>query len=346
MGTEAAFPLETVLRWASNISGKGIKSDRDKLIDLVRESLEALFNEETVENLRRWTIFSSGSFITAPKELAEPLKYKIGHKVGPIRDKAYEFLGYARNDSTGYQTNFSYVGEYATYFDLPIQGGRVAARSLDYFDYTKYDSSNLACKTTCSKDEPPYLLVQGTDINDKVVYSPHDGTLDVGERIYITPPDQAPTYSRTIFKKISSVRVVNAQLNIQLVWCNTHYFGATPYEFGLLANYDPGDSFPTFRRYSFPLHDTSCCYALEVLGQLKQPALVYDNELIRGFDSGAIQNMIRANDLKSKNDIGGAQFNSGLAMTSIRKKNERLAPNTDAIPVHVPTSAGGFKNVY
>lgn len=332
MGTEVAFPLETVLRWAANISGKGVKSDREKLIDLIRESLEALFNEESVENLRRWRIYSSGGFITAPKELAEPLKYKIGCKVGPIRDKAYEFLGYARNDSTGYQANFTYVGEYATYFDLPIQGGRLAARSLDYYD--------------CTVKPAPYLLVQGVDINDKTVYSPHDGKLDVGERIYITPPDQAPTYSKTIFKKVTSVRIVNAQLNIQLVWCNTHFFGATPYEFGLLANYDPGDSFPTFRRYSFPVGDSSCCYALEVLGQLRQPALVYDNELIRGFDSGAIQNMIRANDLKAKNDIGGAQFNSGLAMTSIRKKNERLAPNTDAIPVHVPTSAGKFKNVY
>lgn len=118
-----------------------------------------------------------------------------------------------------------------------------------------------------------------------------------------------------------------------------------PTEVGLLSYFDPGEELPGFRRYSFPAN-TEDCYTVEVLGLLRQPELRYNNELIRGFDSGAIKNMIRANFSKDKNDIQGAQFNASLAMTSIRKKNDKNSPNTDNIDVNIVTSAGSFPEVY
>lgn len=328
---EKAFPLSTVIRWASEITGKAQKTDRIQLIDLIRESLESLSNEESLENIRKWCIYSCGCSITMPKELGDPIKYKIGNKIGPVRDRTYEFMGYARGDDTeGFKTDLSYKGESPTFFDLPKQGGRLAARSLEYFTKT----------AKC-----PYLLVQGHDIHDREVFTVQDGNTDVGERIYLSQPDESPAYSMHIFKRITSVRIVGAEVNIQFVWLNSTTYGSQPTELGLLSYYDPGEEFPGFRRYSF-MGEANCCYTVEVLGHLRQPELRYDNELIRGFDSGAIKNMMRANFYKSKNDIQGAQFNASLAVTSIRKKNEKSAPNTDAIDVNITTSAGSFPEVY
>lgn len=328
---EKAFPLETVLRWASEITGKPAKSDRNRLVDIIRESLESLHNEESLENLRKWCVYSCGCLITMPKELGIPYKYKVGNAVGPVRQKPYEFLGYARDDSLdpGYRQDLAYAGTASTFFDLPAQGGRVAARALERF-------------TSGS----PYLVVQGDDIYGNEVFTPNaEGKLDVGEIVPVSTVDQAPSYSKTIFRRIKSVRIVNSQLNIQFVWCNAKNYGDIPYELGLLSFYDPGEEYPSFSRYALPV-ETNDCLTVEVLGQLKQPALLYDNELIRGFDSGAIKNMIRANYFKDKNDIQGAQFNASLAVSSIRKKNEKVNTNGDLIAVDPALSAKSFPEVY
>lgn len=330
---EKAFPLEEVLRWASEISGKGVNKDRSLLIDLIRESLEALYNEESVENLRKFCIPSCGCLITMPHELAEPLKYKICGEVSPVRNKAFEFLGFERNDCVGYRSDLQYVGEFPTLFDLPDCGARIAARSMDFFDLKWGDA--------------PYLLVQGKDIYDRAVHTVNDGKTDVGERISISKPNAAPIYSKTIFKEITSVRIVNAELNIQLLWCEVDNYGDAPSQIGLLSTYTPGDEYPGFKRYRFLQNvDCSCCYNIEVLGNIRAPSLRYDNELIRGFDSSAIRSMLRANYYRSKNDINGATFNSNIAVSSIRKKNERLSKDTDMLAPFVPTSAGKFPNVF
>lgn len=327
---EKAFPLDTVIRWASEITGKAPKSDRHKLIDIIRESLESLHNEESLTNLRKWCVYSCGCTITMPKELGTPFKYKIGSAVGPVRNIPYEFLGYVHGDSisSGFRDDLAYAGESPTFFDLPVQGGRVAARSLERFT-----------------GNTPYIIVQGDDIYGREVFTVNEGVTDVGERIYISPVDQSPSYSKTIFRRINSVRLVNSELNVQLVWCNTKNYGDTPYEIGLLSYYDPGEELPSFKRYSLPIA-TSDCLTVEVLGHLKQPELRYDNELIRGFDSGAIKNMIRANFYKDKNDINGAQFNASLAIGSIKKKNEKHSPNADMIAVDLATCAKSFPEVY
>jgi len=328
---EKAFPLTTVIRWASEITGKSQKSDRVQLIDIIRESLEALHNEESLDNLRKWCIYSCGCTITMPKELADPIKYKIGSKTGPVRDRAYEFIGYVRGDDVeGFRNDLSYIREYPTVFDLPKQGGRIAARSLDF--YTK--------GSVC-----PYLVIQGEDIHGREVFTVSDGKTDVGERVLLSQPNESPSYTKTIFKRITSVRIVNSEVNIQFVWCNAPTYGSAPTEVGLLSYYDPGEEYPGFRRYSFPANADEC-YTVEVLGHLRQPELRYDNELIRGFDSGAIMNMIRANFYKAKNDVQGAQFNASLAISAIKKKNEKISPNTDNIDVNITTSAGSFPEVY
>lgn len=327
--SEVAFSLGKILKWASDITGKGLRADRENLIDLVREALEALSSEQSLEDVRKWCIPSCGCLVTIPREMADPIKYRVGDKTGPVRDQFYEFKGTAPKDCPDMKTDLKFQGTSPIFFDLPTQGGRVAARSLNTF----------------APEATPVLLVQGKDIYGREVFHTHEGKTDVGERVAIAQPSDAPEYSKTIFKEITSVRIIDAELNIQLIWCNAKEYGQTPFEMGLLAFYDPGEEMPCFRRYSFPAMDCSCCYNVEILGNLRIPELRYDNELIRGFSSNAIRNMIRAVYYSTKNDINGATFHSGLARTNIRRNNEKKSKNTDLLDFFAPTSGGSFEGM-
>lgn len=333
---ENAFPLESVLRWAASITGKGVGSDRSLLLDIIKESLEALYREESVQNIRRWCLPTCGCSITAPKEMAEPIKYKIGNKVGVIRTKAYEFQGYVRNDVEGYSSDLYYQGEFPTYFDIPSGAAHVAARALE--DLHTLDRGK----------DGPYLVVQGLNATGNIVYARRkDGEMGVGEIVPIVGPNESPLASYNQFSKITSVEIKNSSYNVHFMWAKNVVNASTASSFGLLAYYDPGEDLPSFRRYSIPsLQNADCCYEVEVLAKLRVPELKYDNELIRGFDSGTIRNMIRANYLKSKNDIQGATFNSNLAMGAIRKDNEKRHRNGDEIPVNIATSAGKFPQIF
>lgn len=331
---EHAFTLDQVVTWASHISGLGVKADRAKLIDLIRESIDALLNEESNENLRAWSIPSIGGLVVLPKEISVPAKYKVCGAVGPVKNLYYQFKGYVRRDCEGYREDLQFRSESPILFDLPVQGGRLAAKAIDFFEYD------------CDKNKCPYLLVQGKDLKNRDIFTPYDGKVDVGERIYISQPSESPAYSINVFKEITSVRVVNAQLNIQFVWCNTAAYGSTPFEFGILAQYDAGDEFPKFRRFEIPGISKSTSFNVDILGSLAKPNLKYDNELIRGFDSNTIRSMIRANYYRGNNEISGATFNSNIAVSAIRKQNERQNPDTQQFTVDIPTSAGKFPQTY
>lgn len=328
---DSAFPLSEVLRWTSAITGKTVTQNRETLIDLIRETIDVLHAEESTENLRKWCIPSCGCVVTIPKEMETPVKYRIGDKVGPVRNFTYQFHGYTRYDCTGYNSDLRYIKESPIFFDLPKHGARVAARAVEYYT------------PDCKPEDLPYLIVQGYNTAGQLVSRmTDDGHADIGEKIYISQPDQAPEYSEQVFSSITSVRVVG-EVNTMLVWCNVTEYGKTPNEYGLLSIYDRGDELPSFRRYELaPVLDSSCCYEIEVLGHLRKPMLKYDNELIRGYDANTLRSMIRAKHAQSSNDINGATFNASLAMGSLRKQNEKQQNEADNIQIFAPTAPGNF----
>lgn len=328
---DSSFPLSEVLRWASSITGKTVSRDRDVLIDLIRETIDVLHAEESLENLRKWCIPSCGCIVTIPKEMEAPVKYRIGNKVGPVRNFTYQFHGYARKDCTGYNSDLRYSKESPIFFDLPAHGARVAARALEFFS------------PDCKPKDRPYLIVQGRNTAGQLVtHTTEHGTSDVGERVYLSQPDVSPEYSEQVFKEITSVRVVG-DINSMLVWCNTTEYGRAPTEYGLLATYDRGDEFPSFRRYELPpVVDASCCYEIEVLGHIRKPVLKFDNELVRGYDANTLRSMLRAKWAQASNDINAATFNASLAVGSLRKQNERQQVESDNIHIFAPTAPGYF----
>ena len=342
MSGESVFALDKVIQWASEITGKGATENREALIDLIRETLDVLYQQESVENYRKWCLYTCNGCITLPREIGSAEKYKIGEEVGSVRGKYYEFLGYVRTtDCEHFKDDLRYLGEFPIYYDLPKHGARVAAQSIDHFE--------------CSRDwdKRPYLIVQGKDLEKKEVFTnlntgdQNQGITDQGERIYLAEPGKNPAYSRTIFSEISSVRIVNAPLNIRFVWCNSSAWQEHPHEVGPLATYDAGDEFPGFRRYFIPGVSKTCCLKIDILGKLRMPALRYDNELIRGFDSFTLRGMLSANHYRGKNDINAATFNSNLATGQLRKKNENIGnKDTDMFAPFIPTSAAKFPQTY
>ena len=337
MSTESVFPLSQVIEWAADITNLGIHANRDKLIDLIRETFDVLHQQESTENLRSWRVYSCNGCITLPREVGIPEKYKIGEDVGAVRGRPYEYLGFARTaDLEHLKKDLRYLGEFPTFFDLPKKGGRVAAGSAIPFE--------------CSREwnKKPYLLVQGKDHEKNEVFTHQpDGTVDQGERVYIGQPGENPAYTRTIFSEISSVRLVNTSMHITFVWCNTREWAEPPYEVGLLAHYEPSDEIPGFRRYFIPGVSSTCCYSIEIFGKLRKPALKYDNEMIRGFDSFTIRSMLSANYYRGKNDLNAATLNSNLAMGQLRKQNEVTDnKDTDSFAPFIPTSGAKFPQTY
>lgn len=321
--SQSSFTVKEVLEWANEISGKG-KPEQLKI--LVREVLEELHNEESVESIRKWCLCSCGCSVTIPNEMQSPTKYKIECQVGQVRDTAYQFRGQVRKDECdNYRQDLEYIGEFPTYYDLPREGAYVAARSLSAFK---------------KGEKEPYILVQGKDMNDQEVYSPQEGETALGVRVPIAEPHKAPIKSDVKFSKITDTSVHNACLNVQIVWCDQ---GRS----GLLSFLSPGETRGCFRRYSLGgCIDGSCCYKLEVLGHLAIPSLKYDNQLIVGFDSSVIRSMLRSKVFQAGNEISGAQFNSSVAMSSLRKKNERSSKkSTDSLNVKIETSACNFPSL-
>ena len=338
MDHENVFPLEEIIRWTGDITGYGLTSERKKIIDLIRETLDALRVQESVDNLRRWRIYSHNGCITLPREIGVAEKYKIGEEIGPVRGLAYEFLGFVRSvDCEHFKTDLRLTGEFATFYDLPSSGARVAAQSIDQFE--------------CSKDwdKRPYIQVQGKDLKGREVFTNLDtGKMDQGERVYISLPNENPQYSRNIFASpLSGVRLVNAPLNVKFVWCNAENYGDKPYEVGPLATYDAGDEIPSFRRYYIPGISHRGCHQIEVLGKLRMPPLIYNNELIRGFDSFVLRSMISANWYRSQNDLNSANLNASLSVGQLRKSNEVKTGNeTDNLAPFKATCAANFPKMY
>lgn len=331
---ENAFSLETVLRWAAEESGKGrvSSSERQKLTDIVREALDALFAEQPLEGIRCWCLNSCGCSVTLPREMGDPVKYKVCDKVGPVRSKLYDFRDYCDTDCLDFKSDLKFEKETPLTFELPEEGGRVYARALEHYP--------ADCK--------PQILVQGEDFYGKEVFHKNEnGVLDVGELLTIAQPNEEPVYSKTHFKKggITSVRLIDSALNVQFNWCHVHEYGQTPHRMGLLSFYEPGDEYPCFRKYTFPVMDCSCCYKIEILACLKPPRLSHPNELIRGFSSNAIRNMIRAIRYNIKGDIGTASGYSNIAATNIRKNNEKKNKEADIIDFFGPTSGCSFRSI-
>lgn len=333
MSVEKVFTLEQVIRWAAEITGKGIRSNRDYLIDLVRETLEVLENQESMENLRKWCVCSCGCSFTAPNEMGQPLKYKLGNKVGPVRSKAYEFRGYQRKDNCDlFSEDIRYLGEFPTYYDGPKDCPfRLSAIALDQF----------------GANEAPYLIVQAEDeAGNPVVTKDEDGKTTLGVKVPIARPYDQPIYSQEKITKIIDVQVMDCSIRTNLMWVKADW-GKLPSEFGLLSCYSPGQSRGCFQRYSINERlDEDCCYQVEILGRLALPNFKFDNELIIGFDSSSIRSMLRAKRAQSENDIQVATFNSNIAMSNLKKMNERKLKDTDTFHVSEPASAGKFPKVY
>ena len=262
-----------------------------------------------------------------------PISYKVCGEVGPVRNTTYQFRGHVRtSECKDYKEDLHFIGTFPTYYDLPLQGGRVSARSLTPF-------------TPGTKE--PYILVQGKDLAGKEVFSCEDGKTDVGIRVPISQPHEAPEYSSMVFSEITSTRAVNSELCVQIMWCNACNHTGEVDEFGLLSILSPGEETGCFRRYSLgSCISGDCCYDIEILGRLNLPRLKYDNELIVGFDSSVIRSMLRAKMHQASNEVTGSQFNAGLALSSLRKKNKKLSKDTDALRIEPKTSAASFKQVY
>jgi len=338
VGLEKRFSLKEVLRWAAEITGKGVNSNKEYLTDIVRETLEVLENEESVENLRKWCVCSCGCNFTVPNDMGQPLKYKLGKKVGPVRGKAYEFRGYERKDNCdAFSEDIKLLGEFPTFYEGPTDCPfRLSAVSID----------------PIPKGEERVVIVQAEDEGGKEITSVvvdektgEEKTI-LGIEVKIADTHTSPVYTERVVTKIKEVQIPDCDIRFNLMWVKADW-GDLPKEFGLLGCYAPGEHRGCFRRYSINENlSEDCCYEVEILARLALPKFKFDNEVISGFDSSTIRSMIRAKHYQTENDINSATFNSNVAMANLKKSNQRKLKDVDDFQVFIPMSASKFPKVY
>ena len=310
----------------SKYAGKSGKCTDSEEVELfVKEVIQQLLFRGASGNLRKWVFCTENGCFTAPPDLELPVKMRIDGAVSrasSVFDKFYEFYDQStlQNCTPCEDGIIEEPNIYFTSFDLPKGGARILAVPL------------------CKEESDAHLLIQGIDPKGREVYISHKGEKLKGERLSILK--EKPRYTKASFTKITGIEKSKTKNYVRLMW-----FCPETNKKGLLAEYKPNDTNPSFRRFRVVGLDCSKSFRITILGRIRFCENYHDNDVIPISNLRALKLMAQQIQAEDNDSIQTASYKNQRIEQTLQ--NENFYKRTPQAPIdfYLETSPGSIKNI-
>lgn len=238
-------------------AGIGGKCATDEGVDLfVKQVLQYLLYQGTNGNERKFCFYAVKGCVTLPKELEVPLKVRIDGEVKSVWNRWFEYRSGNSVDEPCLDSKsiLEDPNRYPTAYDLPTCGGYPAVIGV------------------CQEAEDAHVIVKGTDLTGREIYSTHKGEKITG--VYLTIRKSKITTTDIKFGKITEVYKTPTKGYVTLLG-----MGESDYDRTFLADYSPYEETPSYRRIRFLTSCPDIC-KVSILGRIKLKDHYADEDLI------------------------------------------------------------------
>lgn len=257
-----------------------------------------------------------------------PLKFKINGYPEKVWGKWYEFFDVHTSDMQcpDYQSGLSEeVNTYYTAYDLPTCGARVAAMPME------------------TESEDAFITVQGLDENGLDVFTTSKGYRIHGERLKISKED--PVYSRTTFTKITGIEKSQTCNYVRLYWQIIDEVLNEVSSRGLLAEYGPTETHPSYRRFRVAGARCDCCVKVTILGRVKDLDYKHDNDILPISSLGALRRSAQLINAEKNDKLDVAQYHQTAVDKSVEDENAYYRTGAEPFDFLFDTSPGATENL-
>jgi hypothetical protein len=292
-------------------AGKCADSEGVRLF--VAQAVERSLFKGADGNERKWKFHVTNGMFTAPPDLQTAVKCKVDGRPERVWSKWYEFFDVNGEDrcNRAFVPGLMEVAEqFSTIYDIPFPGARIAAVPLS------------------SESADAFITIQGTDANGRDVYTHSGGQLVHGEKIRISR--EKPVYTKTVFSKVTSVEKTITNNHVRLYWQLHHPVTKQPLERGLLAEYRPTDTHPSYRRFRVPGIDRNCITAISVIGRVALLENYHDNDVLPITSLSVLRQIAITMQAEENKDFQSAAYFDRGHTSLIEDQNEYNRPATGA----------------
>lgn len=308
-------------------AGRGGKCPESEDVRLfIHEVVQRLLHRGAHGALKKWTFCACNGCFTAPSDMELPLKVKINGYPEAVWSKWYEFADAHEVDicDTSYRPGlYEEVNSYFTVYDMPASGGYVVAVPLE-------------------SEEGKYITVQGLDLNGREVFSSVNGRQIHGERLPINR--ETPIFSKNQFSKITGIEKDRTCNYVRLYWQTYNLEVEQVTGRGLLAEYRPNETHPSFKRFRVPNLENDCA-KITVIGRIKDIEYFHDNDVLPVTSLSALKKIAQLIQAEGNNDIQTATFHENTVDNLIENENQYLRTGQDPFDFFIPTSPGMNENL-
>lgn len=292
--------------------------DDPNIDTFVRQVLEYLLYQGTHGNIRKFCFQAQNGCFTLPKELEVPLKIRIDGAVGTVWNQWFEY--HSGNDIDNECLASNAVTEepnrYPTAFDGPYGGFYVGIRGW------------------CDEDCNAHVIVKGVDVTGKEIFTVHKGEPMVGE--YITIEKGILKTGNVLFGRITEVAKTVTEGYCTLFWVDEPKLRT-----GFLADYDPYETNPSYRRIKILTPDCPPICTVSVLGRIKlkdyyadEDLIPFDNRFLLTVAGQTVNSMFNG-------DVQAAAAKEGYVAKLIETEgNYKKVNNGAPVEVYRPLSGG------
>lgn len=314
---------EAVAEYAGK-SGKCPTTEAVRLF--VLEVVQRLLHRGAHGNLRKWTFCLSNGCFTAPHDMEVPIKVKIDGYPERVWSKWYEFYDVHISDlhCDDYKPGlFEEVNTYYTAYDIPVAGAHIAAVPLEV------------------EDPNAYIIIQGEDLAGRDVYTTCQGRRFHGEKIAINR--ETPVFTKNVFSKITGIEKSITCNYVRLYWQNIAAGQIAGR--GLLAEYRPTDTHPSFRRFRVPAAKNDCPVKATVLGRVRDIEYRNNNDVLPITSISNLRQMAQLIQAEQNEKINVAQYHGQGIDRSINDENEYHRTGDEPFDFVFETSPGANYNL-
>ena len=299
--------------------------DTDEVDLFLKEVIQQLLFRGAAGNLRKWEFCTQNGCFTAPPDLELPVKIRLDGKTGrasQVYDKWYEFYDQSTlADCVPCEDGIvEEINTFYTAFDPPCGGARILA------------------VPRCKEDEDAHFVIQGLDREGKEVFISHQGDHIKGERLTINKEKRR--YTKVAFTKITGITKTKTKNYVQL-----HWYCPDTGSSGLLGEYKPSDTNPSFRRFRVLGADGDCPFKITLLGRIRFCENYDDNDIIPISNLRALKLMAQQIQAEDNDSIQTASYKNQRIEQTLQNENQYKRTPQAPLDFYLPTAPGSIKNL-
>ncbi len=309
----------TAKKILSRYQGLGGKCPGDEETELfVKQVLQYLLYAGTHGNERKFCFHAVQGCFTLPGELEVPLKIKIDGAVGSVWNRWFEYHSGNSVDDPCLASNsvLEEPNRYPTVYDVPAGGGYPAVTAV------------------CEEAADAHVIVKGTDLTGRVIYTVHKGEHISG--VYLTIKKGRITASDVKFGKITEVYKTPTKGYVTLL-----SMGESDSTRKFLSDYSPHEENPSYRRIRILTPDCPPICRVSVLGRIRlkdhyaeEDLIPFDNVYLLQVAGQTVNAMYNSD---TQNALAKDQYVKGLIET---EGNYKKVNNGQPIEIYRPLSSG------